>query len=66
MNYTVASRGFKHLVHGNLTESESKNYTSKNILLNLKQLFEAVPQLDLQVKKELMVRINSIEKEVLR
>jgi hypothetical protein len=36
VNYTISSRGFRHLIDGNLTENECKAFTSKNILFNIK------------------------------
>jgi hypothetical protein len=64
-NYVITSRGFRHLTEGRLTEIESKTYTSRNMLLNIKEFMGSLPNLREVYKQELMVKINAIETEIL-
>jgi hypothetical protein len=41
-NYVITSRAFRHLSEGRLTEIESKTFTSRNMLLNVKELMGAL------------------------
>jgi hypothetical protein len=64
-NYVITSRGFRHLSEGRLTEIESKTYTSRNMLLNVKELMGALGGLKEELREELMVKVNAVEGEIL-
>ena len=54
----ITSIAFNYYKKDELNEKEVKNYTAKNILLNLKELFEKYDELSLENRIELMKFIN--------
>lgn len=59
MNELVTSVGFSHLANGKLNEEEAKNFSAKNILLNIKELVQNLRNFDFADKVRLMDHINT-------
>jgi len=49
------------MLDGKLTDVESKNFTSKNMLLNIKEFVSSLSGLKEVLKQELMVKINAVQ-----
>lgn len=54
----VTSIAFNQFKKKELTLNETKNYTAKNIMLNVKELFEKYNNLSLENRVELMKFVN--------
>jgi uncharacterized protein with HEPN domain len=54
----ITSIGFNHLSKETLTEKETKNFVSKNILHNLKEMFENYSEIPLEKRYNLIKFVN--------
>ncbi len=61
----VASVSFNLLKEGTLAEEEIKNYTAKNILLNMKEFVERFPHLSFESSKSVLDHINTEIKQAI-
>lgn len=54
----ATSIGYNHLKKETLTEQETKSFVSKNVLQNIKEMFENYKELPLEIRYNLMQFIN--------